>query len=114
MVRALATGDARLSDWGSMIGREVLVALGLGLTMALAVSLIGVWRGGPEIAMVVASSMVLIVIVGSIIGMSLPFVLSRFKLDPATASAPLVTSIADSSGVLIYFFIATNVLPMPG
>ena len=113
MVRALATGDVKLTDWGSMIGREVMVALGLGLTMALAVSFIGVFRGGPEIAMVVASSMVLIVIVGSIIGMSLPFILSRFNLDPATASAPLVTSIADASGVLIYFFIATTFLPMP-
>jgi magnesium transporter len=114
MVRALATGDVKLSDWGSMIGREVMVALGLGLTMALAVSFIGVYRGGPEIAMVVASSMVLIVIVGSVIGMSLPFVLSRLKLDPATASAPLVTSIADATGVLIYFFIATTFLPMAG
>ncbi|MFN4274605.1 MAG: magnesium transporter [Aliihoeflea sp.] len=114
MVRALATGDVKLTDWGSMIGREVMVALGLGLTMALAVSFIGVYRGGPEIAMVVASSMVLIVIVGSIIGMSLPFVLSRFKVDPATASAPLVTSIADASGVMIYFFIATTFLPMSG
>jgi magnesium transporter len=114
MVRALATGDAKLTDWGSMIGREVLVALGLGLTMALAVSFIGVYRAGPEIAIVVASSMVLIVVFGSIIGMSLPFVLSRFKLDPATASAPLVTSIADASGVMIYFFIATTVLSMPG
>lgn len=114
MVRALATGDVKFTDWGSMIGREVMVALGLGLTMAFAVSFISVWRGGPEIAMVVASSMVLIVIVGSFVGMSLPFVLSRLKLDPATASAPLVTSIADASGVLIYFFIATTFLPMPG
>ena len=114
MVRALATGDVRLSDWGSMIGREVMVALGLGLTMAFAVSFIGVYRGGPEIAMVVASSMVLIVVVGSLIGMSLPFVLSRFNLDPATASAPLVTSIADASGVLVYFTIATTFLPLPG
>ncbi|MDP2298683.1 MAG: magnesium transporter [Pseudolabrys sp.] len=114
MVRALATGDVKLSDWGSMIGREVLVAACLGLTMALAVSFIGIYRGGPEIAMVVAASMVLIVLVGSIIGMSLPFLLSRFRIDPATASAPLVTSIADASGVLIYFSIATAFLPMPG
>lgn len=44
------------------------------------------------------------------VGMSLPFLLSRFKLDPATASAPLVTSIADISGVLIYFAIASAYL----
>lgn len=110
MVRALATGDVRMRDWGRLIGREVVVALALGATMALAVSLIGIFRGGPEIALVVACTMVLVVIVGSLIGMSLPFLLHRFNLDPATASAPLVTTIADAVGVVIYFAIATAFL----
>lgn len=107
MVRALATGDVRPKDWGLMLGREFLVAAALGLTMAAAVSGIGFFRGGPDIAGVVAASMIIIVIIGSIIGMSLPFILSRLRLDPATASAPLVTSIADATGVVIYFAIAT-------
>lgn len=113
MVRALATGDVRIGDWASMLGRELGVALLLGISMAIAVSTLGVIRGGPEIAMVVSLSMVIIVIVGSMVGMSLPFILHRLRLDPATASAPLVTSIADASGVLIYFTIATQVLAMP-
>ena len=99
MVRGLATGDVEMRDWGRIIGREVLVALLLGLSMAAAVSFIGIFRGGPEIAMVVSMSMVLIVMVGSTIGMSLPFILHRLGWDPATASAPLVTSIADAGGV---------------
>lgn len=85
MVRSLATGDVRMRDWGRMLGREFGVALLLGLTMAVAVSGIGIFRGGPDIALVVSMSMVIIVIVGSVIGMSLPFVLSRFRFDPATA-----------------------------
>lgn len=112
MVRALATGDVRLGDWGKMLGREVLVAGLLGLTMALAVSGIGIMRGGPEIAMVVSITMVLIVLVGSVIGMSLPFLLSKLKLDPAAASAPLVTSLADAIGVVIYFAMASWLLGM--
>jgi hypothetical protein len=44
--------------------------------MALAVSVIGIFRGGPEIALIVSLSMVVIVIVGSVIGMSLSFLLS--------------------------------------
>jgi len=110
MVRALATGDVRLADWGYMLARELVVAAALGLTMGLAVAMIGIARGGPQIALIVAATMVLVVITGSIIGMSLPFVLSRFKLDPASASAPLITSIADVAGVLIYLSIATFVL----
>jgi magnesium transporter len=111
MVRALATGDVMLRDWGTMLGREVGVALLLGVVMAAAVSLLGILRGGPEIAIVVSLTMVCVVLVGSLIGMSLPFVLSLLKFDPATASAPLITSIADVVGVLMYFGIATALLP---
>lgn len=110
MVRALATGDATLSDWARMMGREMRVAALLGGTMALAVSLIGLVRGGPEIALVVALTMVCTVMVGSLVGLSLPVLLSRFGVDPATASAPLITTIADASGVLIYFAIASALL----
>jgi len=110
MVRALATGDVVLRDWGRMLGREVFVAVLLGLTMALAISGIGFYRGGMEIALIVVLTMLAVVMVGSTIGMSMPFLLSRLKLDPATASAPLITSIADATGVFIYFAIATAIL----
>ena len=110
MVRALATGDVHLADWGRMLGRELIVATALGLTMGLAVASIGLVRGGPEIAIVVAATMVLVVVIGSLVGMSLPFLLSRFNLDPASASSPLITSIADVAGVIIYLTIATIVL----
>lgn len=111
MVRALATGEVVLKDWSRMMGREICIALLLGVTMAFAVSFLGFFRGGPQIAMVVSMTMVLTVLVGSVVGMGLPFILSKFNLDPATASAPLITSIADASGVIIYFTIATAVLP---
>ena len=110
VVRALATGDVTLKDWGQLIGRELLVALALGATMGLAIAPIGVARGGPAIALVVAVTMVLVVLVGSLTGMSLPFLLSRLRLDPATASAPLVTTIADAIGVVLYFSIAAAFL----
>jgi magnesium transporter len=105
VVRALAVGDVRRSDWLRLVRREVFVALALGLSMAAAVALLGAVRA-PEVALVVAITMVLVVIVGSLVGLSLPFLLARLKLDPATASAPLVTSVADISGVLIYFSVA--------
>ncbi|PJT19270.1 magnesium transporter [Ochrobactrum sp. 30A/1000/2015] len=113
MVRALATGEIGMSDWGRVLGRELVVAVLLGLSMAAAIAIIGVVRGGPEITLVIALSMILIVIVGSLIGMILPFLLSRFNMDPATASTPVVTSIADATGVLIYFSIAKSILAMP-
>lgn len=107
MVRALATGEIKLRDWGYLLGKECLVAGLLGLTMATAVVGLGWWRGGYDIAVVVSLTMMLVVLAGSLIGLSLPFLLSRFKLDPATASGPLITSIADVAGVVLYFSIAT-------
>ena len=110
MVRALATGQAKMSDWLYLLTKEVLVASILGLGMGLAASVLGFWRGGPEIALIVSLTMACIVVFGSLVGMSLPFLLNKLKLDPATASAPLITSLADIGGILIYFNIATYFL----
>jgi magnesium transporter len=106
IVRALATGDVRPADWARMLGREILVSAVLGLAMGAMVFLLGLWRGGLAIGAIVAVSMFCVILVGSIIGLLLPFILSKLKLDPAAASAPLITSIADICGVLIYFSIA--------
>ena len=109
MIRSLAMGDVKVSDWYRLILKELAVSLLLGITMALAVSAIASFRA-PEIALVVSITMLLTVVNGSLIGLLLPFVFTKLKLDPATASAPLITSIADISGVVIYFSVATRVL----
>lgn len=112
MVRALATGEVVIKDWLILTGREVFVALALGGTMAFAVAGLGYWRGGADIAMVVALSMVSIVMVGCLLGLGLPFVLDKLGFDPASASAPLVTSICDVAGVVVYLFIASQMLQL--
>lgn len=107
MIRALAVGDVEISDWFKLLRKEFVVAIFLGLTMGAAVSVIGIFRGGTDVAIVVSLTMVILVIVGSTVGMLLPFMFSKLKIDPATASGPLITSIADIAGVIIYFSIAT-------
>ncbi|MFI9654519.1 magnesium transporter [Guyparkeria sp. GHLCS8-2] len=107
MVRALATGDVGPGDWLKLWVRELGVASALGVTMATAAWGIGLFYGGTMLANVVFLSMIAVVIFGSMVGMLLPFLLTRLRLDPATASAPLITSIADIGGILIYFGIAT-------
>lgn len=110
MVRALVTGDVVMRDWFSLLGREALVALMLGATMAVAISIIGYVRGDAVVSLVLALSMMSVVMIGCVIGMSLPFVLNKLGFDPATGSAPLITSVCDVSGVLIYLFIASRFL----
>jgi magnesium transporter len=111
LVRALATGDVKAKDVRLMVGKEFLVSLLLGVTMAAAVFCIALFRGGPAVGAVASLSMVLIVVTSSLVGMLLPFILHRFGKDPAAASAPLVASIADISGVLIYLSIASLMIP---
>lgn len=105
MIRSLATGEVILKDWFRLTGKELLVALLLGITMAVAVGLVASFRA-PEIVTVVGLSMIITVLTGSILGLSLPFIFTFFRLDPATASAPLITCLADISGILIYFSLA--------
>lgn len=106
MVRSLAMGDVKIADWGKLIGKELVVSILLGITMAAGVSLVASFRA-PDIIFVVAATMLLTVLVGSVVGLILPFIFTRMKLDPAAASAPLITTIADISGVVIYFSIAS-------
>jgi magnesium transporter len=106
MIRSIALGDVKAKDWLKLMGREFLVSLLLGLTMAAGVALVASFKA-PEIILVVSVTMIMTVMAGSMIGMLLPFGFTRLKLDPATASAPLITSIADICGVLIYFSVAS-------
>jgi magnesium transporter len=110
MVRALATGDVSLSQWGRTLVKELGVGACLGLSLGLASSLLGLVRGGWEIGLVVALAMMVIVLVANLIGAILPFILTRLRLDPAVASSPLITSVADVTGLLIYFSIASVII----
>ncbi|MGV8815675.1 MAG: magnesium transporter [Gelidibacter sp.] len=111
MIRYLALGEIQISDWYKLIGRELLVSFLLGITMAASIALVASFRA-PEIIVVVCIAMVLNVMLGSLIGLILPFIFTKLKIDAATASAPLVTSLCDICGVLIYFSIASKLLVM--
>jgi magnesium transporter len=111
MVRAIATGDLELSDWLMAVGKELFVGLLLGGAMAVIAAFVGQLYGGDsKIALIVGLSMISIVFVANSFGALLPFALSRLKVDPAAASSPLITSVMDVLGLIIYFSIAVVVL----
>ena len=110
MVRALATDDLSISDWFRTLFKEVAVGGLLGFTMAAATFPLGFWRGELPVAVIVSATMASIVIIANLVGMLLPFLMTRIGLDPAVASSPLITTVMDALGLLIYFSIATYVL----
>lgn len=110
VIRSMALGEVEVRDYVRVLWKELRVGLGLGVTMAAAVFAVGYFRSGVEIAVVVAVAMMSIVLLGSLIGISLPFILRKVGQDPATASGPLVASMADILGVLLYLGIASAML----
>ena len=110
MVRAIATGDILLNRWFKAFSKELLVGLCLAVTMGFLSYFLGFARGGNEIGLVIGISMVAIILVANLIGVILPFILRKLNMDPAVASSPLITSLMDAIGLLIYFGVAAVIL----
>jgi magnesium transporter len=111
VIRGLSTGQLAMHDWLRILRKELGVGLLLGGTLGLAVYLRGFfWRGGPEVALVVALTMIALVFWANLVGAVLPIVLKRARLDPAVVSSPFITTAVDVTGLLIYFNIARVVL----
>lgn len=111
IIRGLATGQLTVKDWPRVLWKEVRVGLSLGASLALVVYLRSYfWRGGPEVGLVVALTMVALILWANLIGSILPILLSKLRLDPAVVSSPFITTAADVTGLLIYFNVARLLL----
>ena len=119
IVRALAVGEIRLSDWMSVFRREFISGSILGLILGTIGFLrIAIWSVFSDVygehwmlvGIAVSLSLVAIVLWGSLIGSMLPFGLKRLGLDPATSSAPFVATFVDVTGLVIYFSVSIMVL----
>lgn len=108
VVRGLVTEDLDMKTAGKLIFRELFVGVIIGLTCALIISVIAyVWQGSFVLGLVVGASLLATLIIGTLAGTVIPIVLHKFKVDPAVASGPLITTINDILSLLIYFGIAT-------
>lgn len=110
MVRALAVGDLKFSGWIKVLAKELKVGSMLALAMGVLAFVLGIYRSESRIALTVGLSMFFAVFFANMIGALLPLMLKKFKIDPAAASSPLVTSIMDTVGLQIYFTMAIIVL----
>lgn len=119
VTRALALGEVRFGDWWEIVRREFVTALMLGATLAI-MGLVcvefftGVGLAKTEhplpLGFSIAAAIFAVVLWGTVLGSLLPLVLKRAKVDPATASSPMVATLMDASGTLIYLGIAVLLL----
>lgn len=119
IIRAMALKEVRLRDWLKVFGREIGSGIALGgLLAAIGWVRIILWPAkktlyGEHYVLVgttVALSLIGVVLWGSLMGSMLPFILRRAGFDPASASAPLVATLVDVTGLIIYFSVAKIIL----
>ena len=113
IIRALAVGDIDLGDAMSALWHELQAGLLLGFVMAVVAYLRAItWGSGQPLALAVSSAIFLIVIWANGMGSILPLLAARLRLDPTVVSGPLMSTLVDTTGLLIYFTIATVVLSL--
>ncbi|MFD1771078.1 magnesium transporter [Sphingobacterium suaedae] len=119
IIQAMAMGEVTLRDWWLVMRREILSGLFLGLILGTLgfcrISVDQAFTGGYGDAwalygLAIAFSLVGVVLWGSLVGAMLPFLLRKLGADPASSSAPFVSTLVDVTGLIIYFTISTLVL----
>ncbi len=111
IIRAITLDEVRLSNLTAAWRREVTVGLLLGLVMgAVGIARALLWHTGFEVALVVALTLPIIVIWSTSVATVIPIVADRFHIDPTVISGPMIATIVDASGLLIYFSLAKWIL----
>jgi magnesium transporter len=113
LVRAMAVGEVRLRDVRWVMAKELAVGLSMGIVMAfVAFGRAALLNVGSKVGLVVALTIASICIWSAVVAAVLPLVLRKLKIDPAVVSAPLITTVVDGTGLVIYFTIAKFVLDL--
>jgi magnesium transporter len=112
LVRAMGTGQVRFRDLPAVVAKEMSTGMLIAVAMAAA-ALIRAWTlgVGPQIALTVTLTVAAIVVWSALVSSVLPLVLKQIRIDPAVVSAPMIATIVDGTGLMIYFVIAHATLP---
>ena len=111
VIRGLATGDINKKNVMESLFREVWIGISMGVICGVVVGAAGqIWQDVPMLGVAVGGAMITTITVASFLGAFLPIIFERLGVDPAVVSGPLITTIKDITGLLIYFGIATLVM----
>jgi magnesium transporter len=111
IIRGIAVGEIRLGDLGRTLGREAAVGLVLGLVLGAAGFARALILGtDARIGLVLSLTLPLVIIWANSVATLVPLVAERFKIDPAVVSTPMITTIVDATGMLIYLTLAGIIL----
>ncbi|WP_185857870.1 magnesium transporter [Blattabacterium cuenoti] len=116
IIQAMALGEVKIKDWWIVMRREIICGFFLGSILGLtgfirvvAWHKINLFNYGYHwilVGFTVFFSLIGIVLWGTFSGAMLPFIIKKFRGDPATSSAPFVATLVDVVGLIIYFSIS--------
>ncbi|WP_449354068.1 magnesium transporter [Virgibacillus natechei] len=108
-VRGLSTGDYGKQKKSKLFLREAGTGLINGTVCGILITIvIYLWQDDIFLGLLVGISIMATLIVATLAGSVLPILMHRFKIDPAVASGPFITTINDIISILIYFGMATT------
>jgi magnesium transporter len=113
IIQAMALGEVTLKDWWQVMRREIVSGIALGFTLSIiSIAVLSIWHySSPmslgehyaSITLAVSTSLMGVVLWGTLMGSMLPILLKRLGADPAASSTPFVATLVDVTGLLIYF-----------
>ncbi len=112
IIRGLSLGEIEFKDIFKVMWKEVRVSVFCGITLASAnlIKMLFFDRLDLRVALIVAGTLIIVVIIAKLIGCSLPLIAEKIGFDPAVMASPLITTIVDAISLTVYFAIATTVL----
>ena len=112
IIRALALGEVQFSDALKVLMREWITGLLLGILLG-SLGFFFAWLGlgtSPRFALVISLTILGICMWANVVGSMVPLVATRLGIDPAIVSAPLISTLVDVTGLVIYYIIAITIL----
>lgn len=111
VIRSLALGEVGVRHAWRVVMREATTGTLVGLMVApVAFGQALIWKAPLELALTVSVTMFAICVWSTTVGALVPILAQRFGVDPAVLSAPLITTLVDATGLIIYFTIAKAIL----
>lgn len=108
VIRGIALDEIRFRDLFKVVFKEFRIAMVVGVVLSVVNGLrILIFYKNAAMAMVVALSLMVTIVVAKMIGCALPLLAKKVHMDPAVMAAPLITTIVDTCSILVYFNIAT-------
>ncbi|MEG2143951.1 MAG: magnesium transporter, partial [Oscillospiraceae bacterium] len=112
VIRGIVLGEVEFKDLFTVVWKEFRVSLVVGIGIAL-FNFLRIWFFYKDImvAAVVSITIFCAVVAAKLVGAVLPMVATKLKLDPALMASPMITTIVDAVSLLVYFNVATLLLP---